>query len=135
MHMQKEGIFGDATVISIYTRAQAIDDGFLVDVSDSSEYKELRFKFPIALTRAVWDRYVEVPAGVACQDSKGRLWDLLFMLRLAIWRSSGGDQIKFSLHVRNDNSAGTPPLVALKAICNGGDDGEPTITVLLPDED
>ena len=73
MHTQKQGLFSDAPVISVYTRAQAIDDGFLVDVSDSSEYKELRFKFPIALTRAVWDRYVEVPAGVACQDSKGRL--------------------------------------------------------------
>ena len=135
MHMQKQGIFGDATVISIYTRAQAIDDGFLVDVSDSSEYKELRFKFPIALTRAVWDRYVEVPVGVACQDSKGRLWDVLFMLRDAIRKSSGGAQINFSLHVRNDNSAGTPPLVPLKAICGPGDDAAPVITVLELDED
>ena len=57
------------------------------------------------------------------------------MLRHAIRQSNGGDQINFSLHVRNDNRAGTPPLVPLKAICNGGDDGEATITVLLPDED
>ena len=135
MHTQKQGLFSDAPVISVYTRAQAIEDGFLVDVSDSSEYKELRFRFPIALTRAVWDRYVEVPAGVPCQDSKGRLFDLLFMLRHAIRQSDGGDYIRFSLHVRNDNKAGTPPLVTLKALCGPGDDAEAVITVLELDED
>jgi len=77
MQTQKQGLFSDAPVISVYTRAQAIDDGFLVDVSDSSENKEIGFKFPVSLTRAVWDRYVEVPAGVPCQDLHGRLFDLL----------------------------------------------------------
>ncbi|MBK6880575.1 MAG: hypothetical protein IPN65_03615 [Elusimicrobia bacterium] len=131
MHTQKQGLFSDAPVISVYTRAQAIEDGFLVDVSDSSEYKELRFRFPIALTRAVWDRYVEVPQGVWGQDLHGRLWDLLFMLRHAIRSSATGDYLRFHLHVRNDNRAGMPPLVTLKAICGPGDDAEPVITVLL----
>ena len=135
MQTQKQGLFSDAPVISVYTRAQAIDDGFLVDVSDSSEYKELRFRFPIALTRAVWDRYVEVSQGVWGQDLHGRLWDVLFMLRQAIRSSRTGDYLRFQLHVRNDNRAGMPPLVTLKAICGPGDDAEPVITVMLPDED
>jgi hypothetical protein len=37
--------------------------------------------------------------------------------------------------VRNDNRSGTPPLVRLKALCGPGDQGEPVITVMLPEED
>ena len=75
--MNKQGFFSDAEIISTYSREQAIEDGFLVDVSQSSECQQLGFLCPVALTRAVWDRYVEVPAGVPCQDLHGRLWDLL----------------------------------------------------------
>ncbi len=71
--MNKQGFFTNEHITSSYSRAQAIEDGNLVDVSESSEYKELRFRFPIALTSAVLERCVEVPAGVECQDWHGRL--------------------------------------------------------------
>jgi hypothetical protein len=44
----------------------------------------------------------------------GLLWDVLFLLRLAIGRGSG-TVVHFGVHVRNDNREGTPPLVRLKA--------------------
>jgi hypothetical protein len=51
--------------IHSYSRAQAIADGVLVDVTA----KEAGFKYqPVALTRAVFDLYVKVPEGVTCQD-------------------------------------------------------------------
>src|SRR5262249_51916780 len=128
-----ENFWSDAEVISSYSRAQAIEDGVLVDVSEVAG--QAGITFPVALTRAVWAKYVEVPAGVKCQDVAGRLWDVLWMLRMAIRRSSGGSEIRYSLHVRNTNRAGTPPLVQLKALCGPGDDGEPVITVMLPEED
>jgi hypothetical protein len=71
---------------------------------------------------------------VACQDEAGRLWDVLWMLRCAIGRSDGGRVVPFALHVRNDNRDRTPPLVRLKALCGPGDDGEPCVTVMMPDE-
>jgi hypothetical protein len=40
-----------------------------------------------------------------------------------------------ALHVRQDNRERTPPLVRLKALCGPGDDGEPVMTVMLPDEE
>ena len=40
-------------VLSVYTRAQAIEDGFLVDVSDTA--REAGFKIPVAVSRTVWD--------------------------------------------------------------------------------
>jgi hypothetical protein len=71
---------------------------------------------------------------VVCQDEAGRLWDVLFLLALAI-RRSGGAEVRFGVHVRNDNRERTPPLVRLKALCGSGDGGEPVVTVLLSDED
>ena len=79
-------------------------------------------------------RRMTVPPGVECQDEAGRLWDVLWLLRCAIGRSDGGPGVRFGVHVRNDNSEGTPPLVRLKALCGPGDRGEPVITVMLPDK-
>jgi hypothetical protein len=43
--------------------------------------------------------------------------------------------VQFDVHVRNDNSEGTPPPVRLKALCGLGEQGEPVITVMMEDED
>lgn len=121
--------------IFTYTRAQAITDGFLIDVS-SKLAREAGFRYPVALTAGVWAECVAVPEGVTGQDETGRLWDILTMLRFAIARQKGDAQrIDFALHVRNDNREGDPPLVSLYALCGPGGNGEPVITVLLPGED
>jgi hypothetical protein len=126
-------VFDESHLIHRYTRAEAIADGVLVDVS--SVAREAGIRYPTALTRAVWERYVRVPDGALCQDEAGRLWDICWMLRCAIRRSDGGPVLTFALHVRQDNRERTPPLVRLKALCGPGDGGEPVITVMLPSED
>lgn len=55
------------------------------------------------------------------------------LLRYAVTRGPEGDYLLFTVHVRNDGD--TPQPVKLKAICHPGDEGEPVITVLVPDED
>ena len=75
---------GNATafgpVIFAYTRAQAIEDGILVDVSETA--REAGFKIPVAVTRTVWDRIIALPEGYrGFQDERGRLWDVLWMAR------------------------------------------------------
>ena len=126
-------MFDNDEPIHSYSRADAIADGVLVDVSDAA--REAGIRFPVALTRAAWERCVTVPPGVICQDEAGRLWDVLFLLRCAIGRGAGGPVVHFGVHVRNDNREGMPPLVRLKAVCGPGDQGEPVVTVMLPDED
>jgi hypothetical protein len=37
---------------------------------------------------------------------------------------AGAGEVRFALHVRNDNRDGTPPLVRLKALCGPEDQGE-----------
>src|SRR5690349_94629 len=126
-------MFTDDDLIFAYTRAQAIADGELVDVTGTA--KEAGFRYPVALTRAVWCEYVEVPAGVEGQDEKGRLWDILVMLGYAIRGDRDQSVLRFRLHVRNDNREQMPPLVELKALCGPDDDGSPCITIMLPLED
>lgn len=128
--MNTKDVFGE--VIYAYSRAQALEDGVLIDVS--SVAKEAGFKYPVALTQAVWAKYVEVPQGIIAQDEQGRLWDILRMARNEIRKNSGPRQeLLFQLHVRNDNQNRTP-LVTLKGCCGPGDAGEPVITIMLPDE-
>ena len=126
--------FAGAAVIYAYTRKDALADGVQIDVSEVA--REAGLKFPVYLTRAVWESYVCVPDGVRCQDEKGRLWDIVWMLRCAARRTNGLEML-LGLHVRNDNRDRTPPLVTLKAVCGPRDidDPQPAITVMLPDED
>ena len=59
-----EDIFGEC--ISAYSRAQAIEDGILVDVTRTAS--EAGFKWPTAITRTVYERYIEVPAELTGQQ-------------------------------------------------------------------
>jgi hypothetical protein len=99
-------MFEDSDLIHRYSRTDAVRDGVLIDVSATA--REARFKYPMALTAAAWARCVAVPPGVACQDEAVRLWDVLTMLRFAIHGADGGaPEVRFGVHVRNDNRDGT----------------------------
>lgn len=127
-----ESPFGE--VIYAYTRAQAVADGFQIEVTETA--REAGILFPVFLTRAVYDAYLTVPPGVEAQDEAGRLHDILTMLRFAIHKAQPDqDRLHFALYVRNDNRR--PRLVKLIAICGPMDIDEPkpAITVMLPEEE
>jgi hypothetical protein len=126
-------MFDNADLIHGYSRADALRDGVLVDATATAA--EAGFRYPVALTRAAWERCVAVPPGVTCQDEAGRLFDVVWLLACAIRRGSVGVEVRFAVRVRNDNREGTPPLVQLKAVCGPGDCAEPVITIMLPGED
>ncbi len=122
-----------------YTRAQAIEDGILVDVSETA--REAGFNIPVAITRAVWNRLVAVPEGYqGFQDERGRLWDVVSMARHYALRSSDRDRVTMCVLVRDirqdlRDSNRPPrkhfPVVAISA----GDTGEPAITIMFPEDD
>ncbi len=132
-----ESYFGD--VISTYTRAQAIADGVLVEAG--SLIKENVFNWPVALTSAAWDDCVawsdDDSEKQVYQDQSGRLWDVLYMAACEIRNSNGsGEQMLFQLYrVPRDGKAMEAELVTLKLIVGPGDQGEPVITIMLPNED
>ncbi len=125
-------MFGEDTLLHKYTRQDALRDGVLIDVSTTA--REAGITYPTATTAAVFQQYVRVPEGVESQDETGRLWDILTMLRHAITRGPEGDMLLFTVFVSNANEKPPSP-VKLKAVCHPGDEGEPVITVLLPEED
>ena len=132
-----EAFFGN--VISTYTRAQAIEDGELVDVGSIAQ--EAGFKWPVALTAAVWADCVawteDDSRQQVYQDESGRLWDVLYMASYAIrTRRDSGDRLLFQLYrVPRDGRSSEAVLTTLKLIVGPGDAGEPVITILLPNED
>ena len=132
-----ESFFGN--VISTYTRAQAIEDGVLVDVGSTAQ--EAGFKWPVALTCAAWADCVawteDDSRQQVYQDESGRLWDVLYMASHAIRSSKdSGHRLLFQLYrVPHDGQSTGAVLVTLKLIVGPGDAGEPVITILLPNED
>jgi hypothetical protein len=132
-----ESYFGE--VISTYTRAEAIDDGVLVDAGSMAQ--EAGFKWPVALTSAVWEDCVawtddDVEKQIH-QDQPGRLWDLLYMASHAIRTSKdSGDRLLSELYrVPRDGYSTEAKPVTLQLIIGPGDHGEPVITILMLNED
>ena len=128
-------VFGP--VLSAYPRAQAIEEGVLVDVSETG--REAGFTIPVAITQTVWNRLVALPDGYSgYQDEKGRLWDVVWMASHAARRNRNADRVTMCVHVpdiRKDlrDSMAAPrkhfPIVAI----GGGDAG--VITIMFPEDD
>jgi hypothetical protein len=142
-----EELFGE--VIYAYTRAQAIEDGFLVDVTEDAKQagfvspvaltrdgKQVEFVVPVALTRAAYAELVEWnDNNAALQDEAGRLWDVL---NIAWWYASGGKgqrRLCEVLRVPNTPRATVPRKAQFVLHCGPGDHAEPVLTIMLPGED
>lgn len=118
-------------VIYRYTRKQALEDGVLIDVSETA--REAGIVYPVAITGTVWESYI-VPSEkdrTKGQSENGRLWDVLWMFRNAAIQNAGDTmlfKVYFTLFCNQE-------LVSLKAVCGPGDEGEPVLTIMLPEED
>ena len=137
--------FADAPVIFSYTRAQAIEDGVLVDLTEWA--KETGFRIPVACTSAVWHGYVVPPGSTRDlgQSERGRGHDLLWMLYLAIrgqrsakrcppnGKADPDDELLFQVVFLQ--AIQKHETVTLKAVYGPGDHREPVLTIMLPDED
>lgn len=136
MSKQEDGL--SSNVIYSYTRKEAINDGVLIDVSTRAY--EASFSIPVALTAAVWSQYViwseSDSARQVSQDTEERLLDILQMLHFAIHKNLNSDCLCYHLYIiPRDGKTTKPRLIPLKAVIGGGDQGEPVITVMLPNED
>ena len=119
-------IFGGE--IYSYTRAQAIEDGVLVDVSERA--KRAGIRYPTACTAGVWalidclpESTTDTLAGVVADT---RLAEVLSAMLSAIRRGGvrGTDRVTFE-------ALGA----ALWAQCGPGDTDAPVITIMMQGED
>ena len=114
-------IFGAA--ICCYSRAQALEDGVLVDVSERA--RRAGIKYPTACTAGVWALIGTVPESCSVDESV-RLAAVLTAMLTAIRRGGarGTDRVEFA-------ALGA----ALWAQCGPGDTAAPVITIMLEGED
>jgi len=146
VNKQSENASGE--VIDIYTRARAIEDVVLVDVTETA--KEAGIVYPAAVTQALWDGYIVPPESLkGIQDTQGRLWDVLTMFSFSAraMKKSNTDvgesqkdtaqTLYFKTMFQMPSKAGNPKMetVDLKAICGPGDNAEPVVTIMLSGED
>jgi len=123
-------VFGP--VISQYTRAQAIEDGFLVDVTEwASADKGFigGFICPVAVTRAVYEDLERKPK---MQDVRGRAHDLLFMASMAA-RGAGRRNESVALF-RVIMQVGRSKKQLYRIEAGPGDSGELVMTIMKPEE-
>ena len=72
----------DNQIISRYTRAQAIEDGILVDVTEQA--RETGLLLPTVITNHVHHTLEDIPKESLGQDYRGRLHDVLCMAYLKL---------------------------------------------------
>lgn len=135
--MATDSIYGD--VIHVHTRAQLIEDGDLIDVSETA--REAGFTVPVAMSRAAWADCVEWTAETdkrkaTCQDEAGRLWDVVYMARLAARGANDNPTRLYEFYRVPVQGRGIRPRrVVLKMTIGPGDNAEPVITITEPNED
>lgn len=141
-------IFGE--VIHTYTRAQAIADGVLIE-PDKKVVAESAIAWPLAMTAAAYADTVtwtpedekRKPYGTG-QDETGRLWDVLTMTAYAMRAHArnhgpnvrGGTRLVVTLvRIPRDGRGVTPRRTQLHAVIGPDDNGQPCVTIMLPEED
>ena len=119
-----------------YTRQNAIDDGVLVNVSEMAT--EAGFRYPVAITERLNNHIENIPEEYSHEDYFGRLWDVLLMGMMNIKRAMKYRQespiVLYDL-ISHSKGQEHEDLTTLKIMVHGGDNGEPAMTIMFPDED
>ena len=121
-------------LIYYYTRQQAIEDGVLIDVTDAA--KGVGFKVHTVVTATLFNGYVEPPTGLSGegQSTAGRLHDLLFLVLCAA-RKNKARADRATVRVAFLMAPGKTETVDVIAHIGPGDQGEPVLTLMLPEDD
>lgn len=127
-------IFGE--VIHKYTRAQAIDDGFIIDCTEIA--KSSGFKVPVGLTRQSWEYCIEY-RGRLDEKAKSRiehtrLIGLMTHTFIEVRKQRDASDVEFFYNLTPDNpqrEKGT--MIKLNVNIGPGDDLEPVLTISLAD--
>jgi hypothetical protein len=119
-------LFGE--VISSYSRKEAIEDGILCEVPAELQ-KDAGFKYPIALSSGVYAIIEQaIEKSKEMNDFEGIVWDILTILKYNIARSKDPQRVDFEVIIWRQH-------YKMYSICGAGDNGEPVITIMLPNED
>jgi hypothetical protein len=126
-------MFATAPVIHAYTRAQALADGELVDVTGAA--REAGFRVPVALTRGVAALVHADEDAANGQSTAGRRWDVLWMASVAARLHGAASRTTFEVIFAPRTASERERVVDMVLHSGPGDEGEHVITIMLPEED
>ena len=133
---------------SQYTTVEDTGKGMMLLIGRDKSL-ETGIKLPVYFSNAVWQKYVEVPAGMEdLEDLPARLWDLLCFYMYAA-KNNPEESLEFEIICRVPNAsiweAHEKPIVdsfqkriaRLKSVVKKQheDDPSPAIFIMKPDED
>lgn len=136
MSQTPTSLFADAPVISRYTREKAIEDGHLV-IIPSDIRAEAGIVHPAAMTSQVFDLVNPTSSErTHGQSQDGRLWDLAWMMRLAMGSARRTNVVQFKVIFLVDGSRDGVETISqrtatLSVHCGPGDTPAPVLTVKL----
>lgn len=119
------------------TRAQAIADGLLVDLSEMA--RRAGFGVPVALTRALWLDCLEWEESTGgrkdLQAPIGPLWNLMLMACQAVRGNPCARRLQFQIYrIPGDGRGNQPHIQRLTMLVGRGDSCEWVVTIALPGE-
>lgn len=120
-------------LISVYTRKQAIEDGVLIDITEAA--KRSGFKLPFAITSNLHQQYVGPPVEVQDipgQSEEERLARLLNQAWIAACSEKQSNHVVFGMMFLMEPEEFETTNIWL--IIDGGDDGQPVLTLMLPED-
>jgi hypothetical protein len=129
-----EDIFGP--VIHSYSRAEALADGFLVDMTEwaSAETGFMGgFTVPVALTSALWATIEAIPKS-HWGDVRGRAHDVLWMGSLAARGLGKRNVLEGNFEVILPSKGTRKRKRLLRIVSGPGDNGEHVITIGFPED-
>ena len=130
MNEYEHPLFGP--VIYSYTRAQALADSVLHDVSEMA--REAGFTWPVAVTAEVLAVVNNIPPNLqGIQSYEGRMWDVLYLAHWAAKR--GGTETIYELLMDRNEDGKRVKKLRLKMVVGPGDDLNPCITIMREWED
>ena len=127
-----DNTFGEA--IHTYSRAQALADGSLRDITEFA--REYGFKYPVHVALYAWADAIAWEHDDASQDETGRAWDVLTMARLAIRaairRGHSVGPVPFTVVRITAPDKHKPQPITLEIELGPGDKAEPVFTITAP---
>ena len=123
----------DFELVYSYSRAQAIADGVLIDVT--AQAREAGFKLHTVVTDNLYHRHIVPPAGLEGEGQSvgGRLHDVLWMVLVAARKQPEGSYVETNALFLM--APGRQEKVKVVAVVGPGDEGEPVLTIMLPGDD
>jgi excisionase family DNA binding protein len=109
-------------------RRDAIEDGELIEITRMG--KDIGIRYPLAVSARAAERLVPFP-NIPQDTVTENLWDTLHAFREKALATSAPEFL-FSVSLYQN---GLVPTLTFKATVSAGDEGEPVITIMTPEED